>query len=73
MATEGPVWSARFPLNTLSYAMSTGNLPTKVCPVCNREFEWRKKWKDDWENVKYCSERCRRNKDREHVPWAKEN
>lgn len=53
-------------------AMSHQNLPTKTCPVCNREFEWRKKWEDDWENVKYCSERCRRNKDRDHIPWAKE-
>ena len=49
-----------------------GRLPTKTCPVCNREFAWRKKWKDDWENVTYCSERCRRNKHRDHVPWAKE-
>jgi hypothetical protein len=49
-----------------------GNLPTKTCPVCGREFEWRKKWEDDWENVKYCSERCRRNKDRDDVPWAKD-
>jgi hypothetical protein len=52
--------------------MSHDPLPTKTCPVCNREFEWRKKWEDDWENVKYCSERCRRNKDRDHVPWARE-
>ncbi|NCP82676.1 MAG: DUF2256 domain-containing protein, partial [Rhodoferax sp.] len=21
---------------------------------------WRKKWERDWDNVKYCSERCRR-------------
>ncbi len=53
-------------------AVSHKNLPTKTCPVCNREFEWRKKWEDDWESVKYCSERCRRSKDRDHVPWAKE-
>ncbi|MEM7548280.1 MAG: DUF2256 domain-containing protein [Bacteroidota bacterium] len=37
------------------------NLPSKVCPVCNRPFAWRKKWKNDWEHVKFCSERCRRN------------
>ena len=48
------------------------DLPTKTCPVCNRTFTWRKKWEDDWESVKYCSERCRRNKDRDHVPWAEE-
>ena len=46
------------------------NLPQKVCPVCNRPFTWRKKWEDDWENVKYCSQRCRRNKNRDTVPWA---
>jgi len=34
--------------------------PTKVCPVCGRPFQWRKKWKDVWEEVRYCSERCRR-------------
>ncbi|MDA7580372.1 MAG: DUF2256 domain-containing protein [Crocinitomicaceae bacterium] len=38
------------------------NLPSKICLSCNRPFTWRKKWKRDWENVKYCSERCRRNK-----------
>jgi len=36
------------------------NLPTKVCPICGRPFVWRKKWARDWERVRYCSERCRR-------------
>lgn len=36
------------------------NLPQKICPACNRPFVWRKKWARDWDNVKYCSERCRR-------------
>ncbi|WP_375186363.1 DUF2256 domain-containing protein [Aquabacterium sp.] len=34
-------------------------LPTKVCACCQRPFVWRKKWERDWENVKYCSDRCR--------------
>lgn len=38
------------------------DLPTKVCPTCDRAFTWRKKWERDWDNVKYCSERCKRNK-----------
>jgi hypothetical protein len=38
------------------------NLPEKICPVCGRSFNWRKKWADDWENVKYCSQRCRNRK-----------
>ncbi|MGB0561711.1 MAG: DUF2256 domain-containing protein [Spirulinaceae cyanobacterium] len=34
--------------------------PSKICPVCQRPFTWRKKWADCWEAVKYCSDRCRR-------------
>ena len=34
-------------------------LPTKVCVCCQRPFAWRKKWERDWENVRYCSDRCR--------------
>lgn len=35
------------------------NLPEKLCPVCLRPFAWRKKWAKVWDEVKYCSERCR--------------
>ncbi|MDC0071238.1 DUF2256 domain-containing protein [Rhodobiaceae bacterium] len=38
------------------------NLDTKICSTCNKKFSWRKKWKFNWENVLYCSERCKRNK-----------
>ena len=41
--------------------MKKSNLPTKLCPVCNRDFTWRKKWIRVWNNVIYCSEKCRRN------------
>ena len=37
------------------------NLPKKICKICKLEFTWRKKWKKDWENVLYCSEKCKRN------------
>ncbi len=33
--------------------------PSKVCPACGRPFSWRKKWKAVWEQVIYCSDRCR--------------
>jgi hypothetical protein len=36
------------------------DLPEKVCPVCGRPFTWRKKWERVWDEVRYCSERCRR-------------
>ncbi|MFL2700391.1 MAG: DUF2256 domain-containing protein [Gammaproteobacteria bacterium] len=35
------------------------NLSSKTCPVCNRPFNWRKKWEKNWDKVVYCSERCR--------------
>ncbi|KAL0055296.1 hypothetical protein WJX82_010318 [Trebouxia sp. C0006] len=38
------------------------NLPSKTCAVCGRPFTWRKKWESCWEDVKYCSERCRRSR-----------
>ncbi|NDU96218.1 DUF2256 domain-containing protein [Spirosoma terrae] len=43
-----------------SYKKST--LPEKMCPVCQRPFSWRKKWEKVWDEVIYCSERCRREK-----------
>ncbi len=36
------------------------DLPSKACACCGLPFTWRKKWERDWEQVKYCSERCRR-------------
>jgi len=39
------------------------DLPEKKCVVCNLSFKWRKKWRNNWEDVIYCSERCRRQKD----------
>ena len=34
----------------------------KTCASCGRRIEWRKKWADDWEQVRYCSTGCRRHK-----------
>ncbi|WP_373546899.1 DUF2256 domain-containing protein [Chamaesiphon sp.] len=41
---------------------SKSDLPTKICPVCQLSFTWRKKWETNWDEVKYCSDRCRRRK-----------
>ncbi len=32
----------------------------KICTVCGRRIEWRRKWARDFDAVKYCSEACRR-------------
>ena len=34
----------------------------KICKTCGRTFEWRKKWAQDWDDIKYCSDACRGHK-----------
>ncbi|MDO7541567.1 MAG: DUF2256 domain-containing protein [Flavobacteriaceae bacterium] len=36
------------------------DLPTKICPTCELSFSWRKKWYRDWEQVIYCSKKCKK-------------
>ncbi|MGV6889461.1 DUF2256 domain-containing protein [Rhodophyticola sp. SM2404] len=35
------------------------DLPTKTCASCGLPFTWRKKWEKVWDEVRYCSDRCR--------------
>ncbi|MFN9711032.1 MAG: DUF2256 domain-containing protein [Bacteroidota bacterium] len=35
-------------------------LPVKQCKSCHRPFTWRKKWEKVWDQVMYCSDRCRK-------------
>lgn len=37
-----------------------GDLPTKICAQCGLPMAWRKAWAKNWDEVRYCSERCRR-------------
>lgn len=32
----------------------------KLCAVCGRTIEWRRKWARDWANVRYCSRACQK-------------
>ena len=34
----------------------------KTCASCGRRIEWRKKWADDWDQVRFCSDACRKRK-----------
>ncbi|MDJ0830992.1 MAG: DUF2256 and DUF3253 domain-containing protein [Desulfobacterales bacterium] len=36
------------------------NKPRKICIVCGRDIHWRKKWQNNWHQVKYCSNACRK-------------
>jgi len=35
-------------------------LPSKPCLTCGRPMSWRKAWANNWNEVRHCSERCRR-------------
>lgn len=34
----------------------------KTCLSCGRIIDWRKKWEDCWDEIRYCSARCRSSK-----------
>ncbi|MBO9475274.1 DUF2256 domain-containing protein [Shimia sp. R10_1] len=42
--------------------MKKSDLPQKNRVACQRPFVWRKKWARVWEEVKYCSAKCRSQK-----------
>lgn len=48
-------------INSKTVTVHKSDLPQKICSECGRPFTWRKKWEKDWENVKYCSDKCRNN------------
>ncbi len=35
---------------------------SKLCAACGREMTWRKSWARNWDQVRYCSDACRRRK-----------
>jgi hypothetical protein len=37
-------------------------LPEKPCTVCGRTIRWRKKWERSWDEIRVCSDACRRSK-----------
>ena len=39
--------------------LSPLTLAAAVCVHCQRPFNWRKKWEACWDEVKFCSDRCR--------------
>lgn len=43
-------------------ARKKSDLPVKTCQACGRPMVWRKAWARSWDEVKYCSDACRRKK-----------
>ena len=35
-------------------------LPSKPCVACGRPMTWRRRWAHDWDEVKFCSQACRK-------------
>jgi hypothetical protein len=35
------------------------DLPQKICAGCGLPMVWRKKWEKVWDEVRFCSDRCR--------------
>jgi hypothetical protein len=45
-----------------SFKGNKADLPSKICIACGKPMTWRKAWAKNWAVVKYCSDKCRRNK-----------
>lgn len=41
---------------------SMAMISEKTCQNCGRRIEWRRKWAAVWDEVKYCSDACRKQK-----------
>lgn len=47
--------ASRPPRGTEAFAVTE-----RPCAVCGRRITWRRKWARDWDEVRYCSDACRR-------------
>ncbi len=43
-----------------SFKGNKQSLPSKTCVACGRPMAWRKRWARSWDEVKFCSEACRK-------------
>ena len=39
-----------------------GEHASKTCAACGRTMEWRKSWAKNWDEVKFCSDSCRKHR-----------
>lgn len=55
--------SHSFPLSLQARSrMSSPGVSEKTCKTCGRRITWRKKWERCWDEIKYCSDKCRKSK-----------
>lgn len=54
------IFGAICQMGAVNYSMPE----SKICESCGRDIEYRKKWARDWAQVKFCSDKCRKNKNK---------
>ncbi|HKX96153.1 MAG TPA: DUF2256 domain-containing protein [Methylibium sp.] len=47
------------PPKPLGWKGNKQGLPSKACAQCGRPMSWRRAWARHWDELKYCSARCR--------------
>ncbi|MBG6079986.1 DUF2256 domain-containing protein [Rubrivivax gelatinosus] len=52
-------------MNTGAFKGNKRFLPSKPCVVCGRPMVWRRAWAKNWDEVRYCSDACRKRKNAE--------
>ena len=48
------------PAGATGFKGNKAALPSKPCVACGRPMSWRKRWAANWDEVKFCSDACRR-------------
>jgi hypothetical protein len=46
--------------NNSGFRGNKAALPSKPCVACGLAMSWRRRWAKCWDEVKYCSDACRR-------------
>lgn len=46
--------------STSAFRGNKQSLPSKPCVACGRPMTWRRRWAHDWDEVKFCSQACRK-------------
>jgi hypothetical protein len=47
--------------------LSSTKVENKNCELCGRKIEWRARWAKNWDEIKFCSDQCRRSKKTKHL------
>ncbi|MEH0167100.1 DUF2256 domain-containing protein [Paucibacter sp. JuS9] len=57
-------------MKTAQHRGNKQSLPSKPCQHCGLPMSWRKAWARNWEQVRYCSDACRRGRRSAQAPAA---